>query len=82
MTRFENTDVPTHSCASEDDVDTLFRKANFAAEDGGFREKLWLRLHKRMTEMNDERELTGEEASALAAAGQSVTEQWLKNPEL
>ncbi|MBO6236270.1 MAG: hypothetical protein J6N22_06085 [Schwartzia sp.] len=60
-----------------DEMDMLFRKSNFAAEDRGFRERLRAKLHKRMEEMEREERMASEsqvldldeEALAQAAGG-------------
>ena len=50
-------------------MDKLFCKVDFAAENEGLDERLRERIFEHLMRIDEERELTGEELSGLAAAG-------------
>lgn len=59
------------------EMDRLFRETDFAAENPGLKERLWQRLQERTAQrqqedwedMDEDRELSDEELTHLAAAG-------------
>lgn len=53
----------------KDEMDRLFREADFAADNEGLEERLRRRILGRISEICEERELEEGELSGLAAAG-------------
>ena len=61
----------------EEEMDRLFRENDFAAENPGLKERLWQRLQERAARrqqepwknIDEDRELSDEELTRLAAAG-------------
>ena len=52
-----------------EEMDRLFRKVDFAAENPGLEKRLKERILERLAEVDEERELEMDELSGLAAAG-------------